>query len=214
MLKPGGTDAAVIGSAAGSIPGPQAGSPRGVWVLDGSDFPKQGRKSLGVARQYCGRLGKAGQLPGGDVPGLRQPAGTGIGGRQGLYLPESWISDQDRCAAAGVPEERLSHRSKTELALELLERALGWATSRPDGLPGTTPSGCRRPFGSPWRAWGALRAGRSGQHSGLAPGVGLDQSGVSAGIRAAPASPGSGTGSVVPSEQYAVASFRIRLGGR
>ena len=32
-----------------------------------------------------------------------------------LYLPESWTSDQDRCAAAGVPEERRGHRSKTEL---------------------------------------------------------------------------------------------------
>ena len=44
---------------------------------------------------------------------------------KGLYLPESWTSDPGRCAAAGVPEERRSYRSKTELALELLERALG-----------------------------------------------------------------------------------------
>ena len=43
---------------------------------------------------------------------------------KGLYLPESWTSDKDRCAAAGVPEERQGYRSKTGLALELLERAL------------------------------------------------------------------------------------------
>ena len=41
-----------------------------------------------------------------------------------LYLPESWTSDADRCAAAGEREERRSYRSKTELALEMLGRAL------------------------------------------------------------------------------------------
>ena len=43
---------------------------------------------------------------------------------KGLYLPKSWTSDQDRCAAAGVPEDRRKYRSKTELALEMLERVL------------------------------------------------------------------------------------------
>ena len=43
---------------------PRLGHPEAVWVLDGSDFPKQGRQSAGVARQYCGRLGQGGQLPG------------------------------------------------------------------------------------------------------------------------------------------------------
>ena len=41
-----------------------------------------------------------------------------------LYLPESWTSDEDRCAAAGIPGERRSYRSKTGLALEMLERAV------------------------------------------------------------------------------------------
>ena len=44
---------------------------------------------------------------------------------KGLYLPESWTSDPERCAAAGVPEERRGYKSKTELALAMLERALG-----------------------------------------------------------------------------------------
>ena len=62
--------------------------PEGVWVLDGSDFPKQGRKSAGVARQYCGRLAKGGQLPGRDVLGLCQPVGTGPGGQTAVFAGE------------------------------------------------------------------------------------------------------------------------------
>ena len=62
-----------------------------------------------------------------------------------LYLPESWTSDQDRCQAAGVPEERQGYRSKTGLALELLQRALerghlraGWVAG--DDAFGMSPS--------------------------------------------------------------------------
>ena len=54
---------------------PRLGHPEAVWVLMAA-FPKQGP----VARQYCGRLGKV-ALPGWDVPGLRQPAGPGVGGQ-------------------------------------------------------------------------------------------------------------------------------------
>ena len=96
--------------------------PEGVWVLDGSDFPKQGRKSVGVARQYCGRLGKVANCQAGMFLAYVSPLGRALVDK-GLYLPESWTSDKDRCEAAGVPEDRQGYRSKTELALEMAGRA-------------------------------------------------------------------------------------------
>ena len=92
-------------------------------MLDGSDFPKQGRKSVGVARQYCGRLGKVANCQAGMFLAYVSPLGRALVDKR-LYLPENWTSDKGRCAAAGVPEERRSYRSKTGLALEMLERAL------------------------------------------------------------------------------------------
>ena len=73
--------------------------PEGVWVLDGSDFPKQGRKSVGVARQYCGRLGKVANCQAGMFLAYVSPLGRALVDK-GLYLPESWTSDKDRCEAA------------------------------------------------------------------------------------------------------------------
>ena len=86
---------------------PRLGHPEAVWVLDGSDFPKQGRKSAGVARQYCGRLGKVANCQAGMFLAYVSPLGRALVDK-GLYLPESWTSDPERCAAAGVPEERRS----------------------------------------------------------------------------------------------------------
>ena len=123
---------------------PRLGHPEAVWVLDGSDFPKQGRKSAGVARQYCGRLGKVANCQAGMFLAYVSPLGRALVDK-GLYLPESWTSDKDRCEAAGVPEERQSYRSKTQLALEMLERALerghlkaGWVAG--DDAFGMSPS--------------------------------------------------------------------------
>ena len=102
---------------------PRLGHPEGVWVLDGSDFPKQGRKSVGVARQYCGRLGKVANCQAGMFLAYVSPLGRALVDKR-LYLPESWTSDEAGCGAAGVPAERRGYRSKMELALELLTRAL------------------------------------------------------------------------------------------
>ena len=136
-------DDAVIGRSQEYL-SPRLGHPEAVWVLDGSDFPKQGRKSAGVARQYCGRLGKVANCQAGMFLAYVSPLGRALVDKR-LSLPESWTSDKGRCAAAGVPEERRSYRPKTELALEMLERALelghlraGWVAG--DDAFGMSPS--------------------------------------------------------------------------
>ena len=65
---------------------------------------------------------------------------------KGRYLPESWTSDKDRCAAAGVPEERRGYRSKTELALELLKRAVDLGHLRAGWVAADDALGMSPPF--------------------------------------------------------------------
>src|SRR3954469_3180285 len=81
------------------------GGPEAVLVIDDTAPPKQGRHSVGVARQDCGALGKRANcqvlvsltLASGEVP---VPVGLQ------LFLPETWAADPERRARAGVPEER------------------------------------------------------------------------------------------------------------
>ena len=118
--------------------------PLAVWVFDGSDFPKQGVKSVGVARQYCGALGKIANCQAGVFLAHVGPRGRALVDKR-LYLPKAWSSDVCRCAAAGVPADRRSYRSKTDLALEMLEQArargclsAGWAAG--DDAFGMSPA--------------------------------------------------------------------------
>ena len=154
--------------------GPRLEHAEAVWVLDGSDFPKQGRKSVGVARQYCGRLGKVGNCQAGMFLAYISPLGRALVDKR-LYLPESWTSDSGRCDAAGVPAERRRYRSKTELALEMVARALERDHLKAGWVAGTTPSGCRRPSGTAWQPWGCAtswtfrRASRRGLRSRNGP---------------------------------------------
>ena len=102
--------------------GPRLQHPQAVWVLDGSDFPKQGRKSVGVARQYCGILGKIANCQAGLFLAHVGPRGRALVDKR-LYLPEAWCADAPRCAAARVPAAQRRYRAKTDLALEMVVQA-------------------------------------------------------------------------------------------
>jgi SRSO17 transposase len=96
-----------------------------VWAVDDSGFPKQGKRSVGVARQYCGALGKMANCQVGVFLAYVSPRGRALVDKR-LFLPKEWANDPQRTAAAGVPEPERPYRSKTEIALTLLQRAQAW----------------------------------------------------------------------------------------
>ena len=75
-----------------------------------------------MARQYCGRLGKVANCQAGMFLAYVSPLGRALVDKR-LYLPKSWTSNRVRCEEAGVPADCRQYRSKTELALEMLEQA-------------------------------------------------------------------------------------------
>jgi SRSO17 transposase len=99
-------------------------SPDGVWVVDETGFAKQGTKSVGVARQYSGTLGKVGNCQIGVFLGYASARGQALVDAR-LYLPERWTDNRARCRAAGVPDE-VPFQTKPELALTLLRQARAW----------------------------------------------------------------------------------------
>jgi len=95
-------------------------------IIDESYFAKKGVKSVGVARQWNGRLGKVDNCQVGVFAALsRGKFATLIDGR--LYLPRKWVEDLDRCNASNVPVESQIMKSKSDLALEIVRhnRKLG-----------------------------------------------------------------------------------------
>ena len=94
------------------------------WIVDDTGFPKFGRHSAGVARQYCGALGKVGNCQiGVSINAATSVASCPLDWR--LYLPGEWDDDLDRRQAAHIPEPQ-RHRPKWQLALEMLDEIDGW----------------------------------------------------------------------------------------
>ena len=89
-------------SAAG-IPGPQAGSPRGGVGVGRQRLSQAGTEVGGGSPAVLRQAGEGGQLPGGDVPGLRQPAGTGIGGQGAVSARELDLRPGPVCGGGVCP---------------------------------------------------------------------------------------------------------------
>jgi SRSO17 transposase len=107
-----------------------------VFVLDPSAFPKKGTESCGVARQWCGRIGKLENCQVGVFLAIAGANGATLLDRR-LYLPEDWASDCLRRKKCHVPP-KVRFQEKWRIALELLDRSRnvphGWVTS--DAEPG------------------------------------------------------------------------------
>jgi len=104
--------------------GSQLGEEDGVLVFDPSAFPKSGRQSVGVARQWCGRLGKLDNCQVGVYLAYVSSKGHALVDTQ-LYLPQEWTNDKRRMKRAGVPRTRYRHRTRHELCLEMLDQRGG-----------------------------------------------------------------------------------------
>jgi SRSO17 transposase len=100
-----------------------ADDPGVIGLIDETSAVKKGMQTPGVQRQYCGAAGKIENCivsvhlgyTCGDFKALLDSE---------LFLPQSWSEDRDRCAKADIPDE-LVHRPKTDIAIELVQRALG-----------------------------------------------------------------------------------------
>ncbi|WP_415840589.1 IS701 family transposase, partial [Roseateles saccharophilus] len=94
----------------------------GWWIIDDTGFPKQGQHSVGVARQYCGLLGKQDNCQVAVSVTLACQAGSLPVAWQ-LYLPQEWAEDMARREKAGVPQD-LAFATKPAIALAQIERLM------------------------------------------------------------------------------------------
>src|SRR5207244_11195100 len=97
-------------------------NPHGIFDLDDTSFPKQGKHSVGGQRQYCGALGKRANCQAAVSVHYVSPQGHYPLALR-LYLPGCWLTDAARLDQAGVPAAERRALTKPEIALELLDRA-------------------------------------------------------------------------------------------
>src|SRR3954464_13575751 len=123
VAKPAWDDAALLAAVrAYALPALQERGPIRAWIVDDTGLPKKGRLSVGVARQYCGQLGKRENCQGAVTLSVAsEHASLPVAYR--LYLPEAWAADPARRAMAGVPGG-VEFATKPAIALGQIRRAL------------------------------------------------------------------------------------------
>ena len=121
-------DAAVLGAVREQVlPAMERHGPVACWIVGDTAFPKRGTHSVGVARQYCGQLGKRDNCQVAvSLSVANEHASLPVAYQ--LYLPEAWAEDRARRAKAGVPEA-VAFETKTAIALGQIRQALA------DGVP-------------------------------------------------------------------------------
>ena len=103
------------------LPAIERAGPIEAWIIDDTGFPKKGRHSVGVARQYCGQLGKQDNCQVAVTLSLaNHTASLPVAYR--LYLPQEWADDPVRRKTAGVPEA-ITFQTKPEIALDQIRAA-------------------------------------------------------------------------------------------
>ena len=122
------SDAAVLGKVREvTLPVLEKHGPLEAWIIDDTGYPKKGKHSVGVARQYCGQLGKQDNCQiAVSLSVANHHASLPIAYR--LYLPKEWVGDPARRAKAGVPED-VAFQTKPAIALGQIAQALE------DGVP-------------------------------------------------------------------------------
>jgi SRSO17 transposase len=116
------SDAAVLAEVRELVlPAIERDGPIEAWIIDDTGFPKKGRHSVGVARQYCGQIGKQDSCQVAVTLSIANHAAS-LPVAYRLYLPEEWASDPERRAKVGVPEA-VEFQTKPEIALEHIRAA-------------------------------------------------------------------------------------------
>src|SRR5271155_1199769 len=104
-----------------ALPAIEAGGPIRAWIVDDTGFPKKGKHSVGVGRQYCGQLGKQDNCQVAvSLSVANASASLPIAWR--LYLPQAWADDPERRQKAKVPEA-ITFKTKPQIALDQIRAA-------------------------------------------------------------------------------------------